>query len=54
MTMTRFATLGLLGIAVWALLLYAVFTYSPRTHNQTGCQELTQPDQDKCKTRRKL
>jgi hypothetical protein len=43
-----------LAIGIWAVAGVLVLLYAPRTNNPTNCQELAQPDQDKCKARRKL
>ena len=42
------------AIAIWVVALTLVFMYAPRTNNPTDCQELAQPEQDKCKARRRL
>lgn len=39
---------------IWAVAAVLVMLYAPRTHNPTNCQELSQPEQDKCKARRKV
>jgi hypothetical protein len=43
-----------IAIAMWAVAVVLVLLYAPRTNNPTNCQELAQPEQDKCKARRKL
>jgi hypothetical protein len=43
-----------IAIGIWAVAVVLVLLYAPRTNNPTNCQELAQPDQDKCKARRKL
>jgi hypothetical protein len=43
-----------IAIAIWTVAVVLVLLYAPRTNNPTNCQELAQPDQDKCKARRKL
>lgn len=41
-------------VAIWAVAAVLVLLYAPRTNNPTDCKELAQPEQDKCKERRKL
>jgi hypothetical protein len=43
-----------LAVAVWAVAALLVLLYAPRTNNPKDCQELAQPEQDKCKARRRL
>jgi hypothetical protein len=43
-----------IAIAIWVVAGVLVLLYAPRTNNPTDCQELAQPDQDKCKAQRKL
>jgi hypothetical protein len=43
-----------IAIAMWAVASVLVLLYAPRTNNPTDCRELAQPEQDKCKARRKL
>jgi hypothetical protein len=42
------------AIAIWAVAGVLVLLYAPRTNNPTDCQELAQPEQAKCKARRRL
>jgi hypothetical protein len=42
------------GMCVWGMFVYLLFAHAPRTNNPTDCQELAQPEQDKCKARRRL
>jgi hypothetical protein len=43
-----------IAIAIWAVAVVLVLLYAPRTNNPTDCQELAQPEQAKCKARRRL
>ncbi len=43
-----------LAILLWAVSGVLVLLYAPRTHNPTDCKQLAQPEQDKCKARRRL
>jgi hypothetical protein len=43
-----------IAIAIWAVAGVLVLLYAPRTNNPTDCKELAQPEQDKCKARRRL
>jgi len=43
-----------IGVALWGFLAYLMLNHAPRTHNPTDCKQLAQPDQDRCKARRKL
>jgi hypothetical protein len=54
MTERRYITLLTVGLCLWSGLIYLVLNYAPRTHNPTDCKQLAQPEQDKCKERRKL
>jgi hypothetical protein len=50
----KFRIKAYLAIVAWAVSAALVLLFAPRTHNPTNCQELAQPEQDDCKTRRKL
>ena len=43
-----------IAIALWAVAGVLVLLYAPRTNNPTDCKELAQPEQAKCKARRRL
>jgi hypothetical protein len=43
-----------IAVGIWAVAVVLVMLYAPRTNTPTDCKELAQPDQDKCKARRKL
>jgi hypothetical protein len=51
---THLYTYIAIAIAIWAVASVLVLLYAPRTNNPTDCQELAQPEQDKCKARRRL
>jgi hypothetical protein len=54
MTERRYIILLSVGMCLWAVLIYMILAHAPRTNNPTDCQELAQPEQDKCKARRRL
>jgi hypothetical protein len=43
-----------IAIGLWAVASVLVLLYAPRSHNPTNCKELAQPEQAKCKARRRL
>ena len=43
-----------IAIVIWAVAAVLVLLYAPRTNNPTDCQELAQPEQVKCKARKRL
>jgi hypothetical protein len=54
MTERRYIIFLVIGLCLWGGLFYLILNHAPRTHNPTDCKQLAQPDQDKCKARRKV
>ena len=54
MTERQFITRLAVGMALWGVLIYLILAHAPRTDNPTDCKQLAQPEQEKCKARRRL
>ena len=54
MTERQFITRLTVGMVLWGVLIYLILTHAPRTDNPAECRKLAQPEQEKCKARRRL